>query len=119
MAYAARIFGVTTNLSGIQTGLIANDVSWNDTTQIAEARNEKGELLDLASYSKGGTASINGLHVGSGIAVGSVVNLGVISGLVESTTKTENNTSFQTGSLSVRYGDDNTVLHSLTEIQGS
>lgn len=92
----ARIFGVTTDLSGsIGTGLIANSLQWSDTTDVAEARDEKGKLLDLASYSKSGEVSIDGLYVGTGVEVGSKVTIGGRDMLVSQSNHTENNTEFQ------------------------
>ncbi len=114
----ARIFGVTTDLSGsIGTGLIANSLQWSDTTEVAEARDEKGKLLDLASYSKSGEVSIDGLYVGTGVEVGSKVTIGGKDMLVSQSNHSETNTEFQTGSITARYGDDDTVIHPLSSIQ--
>lgn len=113
----ARIFGVTTTLSGIADGIIANNFSKNQTVDVAEARDEHGVLLDLAPYSKNTEISIDGLFVGEGVDVGSAVEIGGLSGLVSNVTKTESNTAFQTASITVRQGDDITVIHTLDEIQ--
>lgn len=113
----ARIFGVTTTLSGIADGIIANSFSKNETVDTAEARDEHGVLLDLAPYSKNTELTIDGLFVGQGVEVGSAVEIGGLSGLVSNVTKNESNTEFQTASITVRQGDADTVIHTLTEIQ--
>lgn len=119
MSYPARIFGVTSTLSGLGTGIIVNSMSYNDSVQVAEARNEKGKLLDLAAYSFSNTTSIDGLYTGGeGTAAGDVVTINGKDYLIESNTHNENNTEFQTSSLSLRGGekDGSTVMHSLSSI---
>ena len=114
----SRIFGVTTDLSGnIGTGIIANSLQWSNTVDVAQARDEKGKLLDLAPYSKNGEVTIDGLYVGSGVAVGSKVTIGSTDYLVSQSNHNENNTEFQTASVTCRYGDDDTVIHQLSSIQ--
>lgn len=114
----ARIFGITTDLSGsIGDGLIANSVQYSNTTEVAEARDEKGGLLDLASYSKSGELTIDGLFVGDGVEVGTKITIGGKDYLVSQSNKSETNTAFQTGSVTARYGDDFTVIHPLSSIQ--
>ena len=114
-----RYFGVTTDLSGnIGNGIIANSIQHSNTVDVAEARDEKGKLLDLAPYSKSSEISIDGLFVGTGVDVGSVVDIGGIDYLVSQSNKTESNTEFQQASVTARCGDDDTVVHSLSSIQG-
>ena len=119
MTKPARIFGITTNLSGtIGDGIIANSISFTNSVQTAEARDEKGKLLDLAAYSEGKEVSIDGLFVGNGIAAGSKITLGDRDYLVSNTTKNETNTDFQRGSVSATGGDVSTVIHTVSEIHG-
>jgi len=114
----ARIFGVTTDLSGtIGAGIIANNYSKNQTVDVAEARAENGVLLDLAPYSQNTELTIDGLFVGEGVDIGTCVVIDGLSGLVSNVTKTESNTAFQTASVTVRQGDAETVIHTLEEIQ--
>lgn len=113
----ARVFGVTTELSGLGTGIIANGITYNDTVDVAEARDEKGKLLDLAPYSQGEEITIDGLFVGTGVAVGSKISLGAKDYLVSNASKTESNTAFQTQQITARGGDEDTVIHELSAIQ--
>ena len=53
-----RYFGITSDLSGnIGAGLIANNVQWNNGIETAEARDERGALLDIARL-----LSVKGSH---------------------------------------------------------
>lgn len=119
MSRPARIFGVTTDLSGtIGTGIIANSIATNNTVDVAEARDEHGVLLDLAPYSQNKEISIDGLFVGDGVGVGTSVTIGGQDYLVSQSNKQESNTEFQTASVTCRGGDTETVIHTLAEIQG-
>ncbi len=42
MSYPARTFGITSTVSGLSNGLIANSLSFSKSVESAEARNEKG-----------------------------------------------------------------------------
>lgn len=56
-----RYFGITTDLSGnLGTGLIANSIQYSHTVDVAEARDEKGKLLDLAPYSQNEEITVDG-----------------------------------------------------------
>lgn len=119
MSRPTRIFGVTTDLSGtIGTGIIANSIGTNHTVDVAEARDEKGKLLDLAPYSQNEELTIDGLFVGTGVGVGTSVTIGGKDYLVSQSNKNESNTEFQTASVTCRGGDTDTVIHTLAEIQG-
>lgn len=115
--YPARFFGITSSVSGLSQGLIANSLSFNESVESAEARNEKGEIIDIAAFSKQKTVDVNGVYVGSGVEPGTIVSIGGEDYLVTNSTKNENNTTFQEGSISCRNADKAT-LHSLAEIQG-
>ena len=119
MSRPARIFGVTSTLSGLNDGIIANSMSFNNNVDVAEARDEKGKLLDLAPYSKTEEVSIDGLFTAAGAEVGTVVQLNGKDYLISNVTKTENNTEFQTASVTCRGGDDDTVVWPLSSIQQS
>ena len=115
----SRIFGVTSELSGF-TGFIANSFSSNETAETAEARDEKGKLLDLAPYSKSKEITLEALITteSNAAAVGSKVSIGGVDALVAGINKQESNTDFQRATLTLRQGDDDTVIHTLSEIQG-
>lgn len=115
--YPARSFGITSDASGLSQGLIANSMTFNKDTESAEARNEKGEIIDIAAYSTSETVDVQGVYVGSGIEPGSKVTIGDKEYLVTNSSKTESNTAFQEGSISARRAD-NAVLHTISEIQG-
>lgn len=101
-----RRFGVTSNVSGLAAGIIVNNISHSDSTETAEARNEKGQLIDLAVYGGGDEISVDGLVVGEGVQAGTVVTIGGKNYLVTTTSKTESNTAFQTANFNARYAED-------------
>lgn len=113
----ARKFGVTSDVAGLSQGLIANSLSFSKDAESAEARNEKGEIIDIAAYSTAQTVDVQGVYVGNGIEPGTVVTIGDKQYLVTSSSKNESNTAFQEGSLSCRRADKAT-LHPISEIQG-
>lgn len=45
----ARIFGVTSSLSGLGEGIIANSISFANTVDTAEARDEKRNAIGSCS----------------------------------------------------------------------
>lgn len=118
MSYAARTFGITSNTGALSGGLIVNSLNSQKTTDVAEARNEKGQIIDLAAYSLNETLSIDGLFVGNGVEPGTVVTVGSKEYLVTDSSKTESNTDFQQGSISCRRSDEAT-LHPLSGIVGT
>jgi hypothetical protein len=61
---------------------------------------------------------VDGLFVGDGVEVGSVVQIGGVDYLIATSNKTESNTEFQRASVTARCGDADTVVHSLSSIQG-
>ena len=98
-----RRFGITSNVSGLAQGIVVNSISHSDNTETAEARNEKGQLIDLAVYGGGDEVTIDGLVKGAGVAAGTTIKLGDKWYLVTSTSKNETNTAFQTASINARY----------------
>ena len=106
MAYAPRVFGVTSTLSGLGTGIIVNSMSETDAVEVAEARNEKGKILDKAAYSYSNTMSIDGLYTtGTGTDAGDVVTVNGRQYLIDNKTHNESNQEFQTASLSLTGGE--------------
>lgn len=118
MADSTRKFGVTSDVTGLAAGLIANSLSFTKNVQTAEARNEKGEIIDIAAYSKSEEVSVDGVFVGEGIEPGTVVTIGSKQYLVSSSTKNETNTGFQEGSITARAAD-NATLHAIDSVQGA
>lgn len=103
---STRKFGITSNVSGLAGGLIANSLSFNESVETAEARNEKGQVIDIAAFSKQETVDVNGVYVADGIEPGVVVTIGDKDYLVTNSTKNENNTTFQEGSIQARRSDE-------------
>ena len=64
------------------------------------------------------TSVSTGLYVGTGVEVGSKITVGGKDMLVSQSNHTESNTAFQQGSIQARYGDEDTVIHALSSIQG-
>ena len=106
-----RHFGITSNLSGLSQGIIVNSISHSDSTETAEARDEKGRIIDIAVYGGGDEVSIDGLVTGSGVKAGDIVTISeTVDGttttkkyLITSSSKNETNTAFQTASVNARY----------------
>lgn len=109
----ARQFGIISSpVTGLSTGIMINSLDIQQNLQTAQARNEKGELVDLCGYSVGRTASISGYLDGQYsdlAAVGSTVTIGGKTYLIQSVSKTENNTDFVQVSISARQGDSASV----------
>lgn len=103
MAGSTRHFGIESDVAGLSAGCIVNSITHNFNSDTAEARDEKGRLIDLAAYGENEEISIEGLTTGNGVSNGSVITIGDKNYLVTSTSQTENNTSFQTQSVTARY----------------
>lgn len=116
----ARIFGITSSLSGVE-GYIINSYSENETVESARAQDEKGKVLDIAGYTQGREITMEALCTASSEAVhaGSAIDLGDRQGLITSVNKTESNTDFQRAQITAQAADVDTVIHPLSEIQGS
>lgn len=100
---STRKFGVYSDVSGLSTGIIVNSIQHNYNSDTAEARDEKGRLIDLAAYGENEEITIDGLTTGSGVSNGSVIWIGSKGYLVTSTSQTENNTAFATQNVTARY----------------
>ena len=105
MAHSTRKFGISSNLSGLQNGLIVNSISRNQNIESAEARNEKGQVIDIAVYGSGEEITLDGLAVSTENAVkaGDVIELDDKKYLVTSQSNSETNTAFETTSVQARY----------------
>lgn len=109
----ARQFGIITNLEGLQAGIVVNSLTYNEACETAEARNEKGQITDLASYSRSTTLSIDGLlDTTEGVNLvkaGNKITIANKDYLIESVDKTESNTDFVQVSISARTSDEATI----------
>ena len=100
---STRKFGIVSDVSGLSTGIIVNSITHNFNSDVAQARNEKGQLIDIAAYGENEEITVNGLTTGTGVTNGSVITIGSKKYLVTSTSQTENNTEFVTQNVTARY----------------
>ena len=104
---STRQFGIVSDVQGLKAGCVVNSITHNYNSDTAEARDEKGKLIDLATYGENEEITVDGLTTGEGVKNGSVVWLkegNTPKGyLVTSTSKTENNTAFVTQNVTARY----------------
>lgn len=101
-----REFGITSDVEGLAAGLIANNLTFTKNTETAQARNSKGQIIDIAAFSKSEEVNVDGLYIGTGVEPGTVVNIGEKGYLVTNSTKTEANTDFQQGSFTAMTADE-------------
>lgn len=95
-----RKFGITYNLSGLSQGIIVNNLSITNNAETAQARDERGQVIDVAVYNNNTKQiAIDGLYTGQGVDNGSLIKVGDEFFLVTSTGNVETNSSFQTGSV--------------------
>ena len=97
-----RKFGIVTTVSGF-TGIKVNSISRTYNTESAEARDEKGQIIDIAAYGSGEEISVDGLTTGSGVKPGSIVKLGSKNYLITAASESESNTAFVTQNATARY----------------
>lgn len=95
-----RRFGITYNLSGLSQGIIVNSLSITNNAETAQARDERGQVIDIAVYNnETKQIAIDGLYTGQGVSNGSLIKVDDEYYLVTSTGNVETNNSFQTGSV--------------------
>lgn len=112
-----RFFGIVSNVEGLQGGITVNGLDFNDSAEIAQARNEKGQIIDLAAYSNAKSVSVSGVMdsaKGTLATAGSKLTLNGKDWIIQSVQKQESNTAFVTVTLSCRTAD-NAII---TIIQG-
>ena len=102
----AKQFGIITTTTGI-SGIVVNSLTRNRTAEIAEARNEKGQVTDLKAYSTGETISVTGLLDAEALTIepGSKLTLGEKDYIIESVDQNETNTGYTEVTLSARTAD--------------
>lgn len=106
MAGSTRLFGIQQDVSGLSTGIIVNGINYTQNTETAEARNQKGKVIDIAVVSTGEEISIDGLATTSGISIGSTITIGNKRYLVTGASAAESNTAFKTQNVTARYSKD-------------
>ena len=100
-----RKFGIATSVSGF-TGIKVNSLSRTYNVDTAEARNEKGQVIDIATYGNGEEISVDGLTTGTGVKPGSIIRLDNKNYLVTAASESESNTAFVTQNATARYAPD-------------
>jgi hypothetical protein len=102
----ARVFGVTSTVEGLTASLLQN-ITKNETTDRAEARNEVGKVTDLKAYSKTVTASAEFVIDSTDTMpeVGTELTIGSVTGLITDKSVNENNTAYQAGTLAIETKD--------------
>lgn len=103
---STRLFGIQQDVSGLSTGIIVNGINYTQNTETAEARNQKGKVIDIAVVSTGEEISIDGLATTSGISIGSTITIGNKRYLVTGASAAESNTAFKTQNVTARYSKD-------------
>ena len=106
MAGSSRLFGIVQDVSGLSTGIIVNGINYTQNTETAEARNQKGKVIDIAVVSTGEQISVDGLATTSGVAIGSVITIGNKKYLITGASAAESNTTFKTQNVTARYSKD-------------
>ena len=104
-----RQWGIISNISGMQGGIMVNSVDYNEQVQTAEARNEQGAIVDMVGFSNAKTVSIAGVMdtaKGSLATAGSVLSFAGKNWLIESVQKQESNTDFVQVTISAKTADN-------------
>lgn len=118
----ARKFGIVTNLTGLQAGIVVNGITRDESAEIAEARNEKGEVTDLQAYSVGESISVQGViddEKGEIVKAGSKLTLAGRDYIVESVNKPETNTGFCEATINARTADSAVITPKSAAAQGN
>ena len=102
MANEKRQFGIIETVSGF-TGIKVNSISRTYNTESAEARDEKGQIIDIATYGNGEEITVDGLYTGTGVKPGAIVKLGAKNYLITAASESESNTAFVTQNVTARY----------------
>lgn len=103
-----RQFGIITSLEGLQGGIMVNSLDFNETSEIAQARNETGAITDLVGFSKRTTVSVTGVMdtaKGQLASAGSKITLGGQDYIIDSVSKRETNTGFVELTISAQTAD--------------
>ena len=106
MAGSSRLFGIVQDVSGLSTGIIVNSINYTQNSETAEARNEKGKVIDIAVVTTGEQITVDGLATSGGVTVGSVITIGEKKYLITGASAAETNTTFKTQNVTARYSKD-------------
>ena len=104
-------FGCVSTPEGTIVGIVVNSFTSAESTEVAEARNEKGKVTDLKSYSVSESVNVRGLLDISEdqdfkIKAGYVFSLNGKDYLIESVNRTENNNTYVEVDFNAKRADD-------------
>lgn len=105
-------FGIITSTTGMSAGITVNSLSFQDTVQQADARNEQGAITDITAYSRGQTVSVDGVLTAETSALataGSILTLDSKSWLITDVSRNETNTDYVQVSIAARTADSATI----------
>lgn len=108
MAETTRQFGIITSLEGLQGGIMVNSLDFNETSEIAQARNETGAITDMVGFSKRTTVSVSGVMdtaKGTLATAGSKITLGGQDYIIDTVSKRQTNTGFVELTISAQTAD--------------
>ena len=108
-----RSWGIITNTSGLQAGICVNSIDATESSEIAEARNEKGQVTDLAAFSKGTSVTVVGVldsAKGTLATAGSKLTLGGKNYIIESVQKNEVNNAFVNVTIQAKTADSAEII---------
>lgn len=114
-------FGIVTSIQGLTAGITVNGLDFSETVETAEARNEKGQIIDMVGFSNRKTVNINGVmqQTASQIAAaGSTISLDGKTWLISDVSKTESNTDFVQVSITATTADNAVITVIDTTEQG-
>ena len=96
---SSRKFGITTNRLSGAGGMVVNNITVNHNTEVAQARDQTGRIIDLVAYSLEDEITVNGLYTGEMVTPGTALTVNDTSYLITNTGREESNTTFQTTNL--------------------
>lgn len=103
ITHSNRKFGISSNLSGLQNGMIVNSISKSENIESAEARDEHGRIIDIAVYGSGEQITLDGLAISGGVKAGDIIQIDDKKYLITAHSGNESNTAFETTSVTARY----------------
>lgn len=107
-----RKFGIISDVSNITGGIMINSLDFSENVETAQARNEHGEIVDIAGYSNSKTVSITGYMdtaKGSVAVAGSILTIDGHNWLIDSVSRREANTGFVELTITARTADNATI----------
>ena len=116
-----RKWGIITDVSNITGGILINSLSFEDSAETAEARDDKGRVVDLAAYSRQQSVTIQGLMdtaKGTLATAGSKLTLDGKDWIIESVSKQQSNQDFVRLTVTAK-SSDNAIITIIGEQSSS